>query len=185
MNLPLRQTLSRHRFMFQRELLPWLEETVGSLGERYRLLVRVLELVQPKELSRLERQASMTLEQMLEELPKTCDIGVKSTGKEYLERLTGDEPPLPLRPRIPTRSWRISSRSLSDHGGASRQRGAPWVISSAHRQARSQAGRLTHFPGPVALTFLQSHWGLGGKPSSNVTSTVWVTSRLGLRAVRV
>ena len=43
----------------------------------------------PKELSRLERQASMTLEEMLEELPKACDIGVKSTGKGYLERWTG------------------------------------------------------------------------------------------------
>ena len=43
----------------------------------------------PKELSRLERQGSMTLEEMLEELPKACDIGVKSTGKGYLERWTG------------------------------------------------------------------------------------------------
>ena len=43
----------------------------------------------PKELSRLQRQASMTLEEMLEELPKACDIGVKSTGKGYLERWTG------------------------------------------------------------------------------------------------
>ena len=65
MNLPLRQTLSRHRFTFQRELFSWLEETVGALGECYRQLVRVLEPVQPKELSRLEKQASMTLEQML------------------------------------------------------------------------------------------------------------------------
>ena len=43
----------------------------------------------PKELSRLQRQASMTLDEMLEELPKACDIGVKSTGKGYLERWTG------------------------------------------------------------------------------------------------
>ncbi len=43
----------------------------------------------PKELSRLERQASMTLDEMLKELPKACDIGVKSTGKGYLERWTG------------------------------------------------------------------------------------------------
>ncbi len=33
------------------------------------------------ELSRLERQASMTLDEMLEELPKACDIGVKSTRR--------------------------------------------------------------------------------------------------------
>ena len=43
----------------------------------------------PKELSRLERQGSMTLEEMLEELPTACDIGVKSTGKGYLARWTG------------------------------------------------------------------------------------------------
>ena len=43
----------------------------------------------PKELSRLQWQASMTLDEMLEELPKACDIGVKSTGKGYLERWTG------------------------------------------------------------------------------------------------
>ena len=43
----------------------------------------------PKELSRLQRQGSMTLEEMLEELPKACDIGVKSTGKGYMERWTG------------------------------------------------------------------------------------------------
>ena len=43
--MPLRQTLSRHWFRFQRELFPWLEEVVGPLGERYERLVRVLELV--------------------------------------------------------------------------------------------------------------------------------------------
>ena len=43
----------------------------------------------PKELSRLQRQGAMTLDEMLEELPKGCDIGVKSTGKGYLERWTG------------------------------------------------------------------------------------------------
>ena len=224
--MPLKQTLSRHWFTFQRELFPRLEEALGPLGERYQRLVRVLELVRveerlpcprgwrgrpledraalaraflakavleivttralverlrneatlrrlcgwekagrvpseatfsrafaefaegdlpgrlheallertleghlaghvsrdstaiggrekpapkaapaakpkrrvgrppkgeqrPKELSRLQRQASMTLEEMLEELPKACDIGVKSTGKGYLERWTG------------------------------------------------------------------------------------------------
>ena len=43
----------------------------------------------PKPLSRIERQASMTLDEMLEELPKACDIGVKPNGKEHLERWTG------------------------------------------------------------------------------------------------
>ena len=37
----------------------------------------------------MQRQALMTLEEMLEELPKACDIGVKSTGKGYLEKWIG------------------------------------------------------------------------------------------------
>ena len=36
-----------------------------------------------KEPRRLERQASMTLEQMLEDLPKVCDIGVKRNAKGH------------------------------------------------------------------------------------------------------
>ena len=47
--MPLRQTLSRHWFRFQRELFPWLEEALGPLGERYQRLVRVLELVRVEE----------------------------------------------------------------------------------------------------------------------------------------
>ena len=48
-NLPLKRTLSRHWFRFQRELFPWLEEALGPLGERYQRLVRVLELVRAEE----------------------------------------------------------------------------------------------------------------------------------------
>ena len=47
--MSLKQTLSRHWFRFQRELFPWLEETLGPLGERYERLVRVLELVRVEE----------------------------------------------------------------------------------------------------------------------------------------
>ena len=47
--MPLKQTLSRHWFRFQRELFPWLEEALGPLGERYQRLVRVLELVRVEE----------------------------------------------------------------------------------------------------------------------------------------
>ena len=43
----------------------------------------------PKEPRRLERQASMTLEQMLEDLPKVCDIGVKRNAKGHQESWTG------------------------------------------------------------------------------------------------
>ena len=108
--MSLKQTLSRHWFTFQRELFPWLEEALGPLGERYERLVRVLELVRveeslpysrgwrgrprkdelrAKEPRRLERQASMTLEEMLEDLPKICDIGVKRNAKGHQESWTG------------------------------------------------------------------------------------------------
>ena len=47
--MPLKQTLSRHWFRFQRELFPWLEEALGPLGERYERLVRVVELARVEE----------------------------------------------------------------------------------------------------------------------------------------
>ena len=47
--MPLKQTLSRHWFRFQRELFAWLEEALGPLSERYERLVRVLELVRVEE----------------------------------------------------------------------------------------------------------------------------------------
>ena len=42
-----------------------------------------------KEPRRLERQALMTLEEMLEDLPKVCDIGVKRNAKGHQESWTG------------------------------------------------------------------------------------------------
>ena len=48
--MPLRETLSRHWFRFQRELFPLLEEVLGPVGERYQRLVQVLELVRVEEL---------------------------------------------------------------------------------------------------------------------------------------
>ena len=46
--MPLKQTLSRHWFTFQRELFPWLEEA-WVMGERYQRLVRVVELARVEE----------------------------------------------------------------------------------------------------------------------------------------
>ena len=43
----------------------------------------------PKELRRLQRQASMTLQEMLEDLPKVCDIGVKRNAKGHQENWSG------------------------------------------------------------------------------------------------
>ena len=61
-------------------LVPWPKRWLGRprKGEQ-----------RPKQLSRLQWQASMTPEQMLEELPKACNIGVKTNGKGHLERWTG------------------------------------------------------------------------------------------------
>ena len=42
-----------------------------------------------KELSRLERQKEMKLEEMLEDLPKGCDVGNKKNSKGYIESWTG------------------------------------------------------------------------------------------------
>lgn len=39
--------------------------------------------VRPKESTRLERQQSMETEEMLEELPKVCDVGTKMNSKAY------------------------------------------------------------------------------------------------------
>ena len=36
-----------------------------------------------KEPTRLERQQSMSLEEMLEDLPKACDVGTKKNSKGY------------------------------------------------------------------------------------------------------
>ncbi|MBF0527125.1 MAG: hypothetical protein HQK56_18745 [Deltaproteobacteria bacterium] len=42
-----------------------------------------------KENSRLKRQQDMTLEQMLDDLPKVCDVGSKRNSKGYKETWTG------------------------------------------------------------------------------------------------
>ena len=41
------------------------------------------EIVPPKEPTRLERQQSMTLEEMIEDLPKECDRGTKKNSQGY------------------------------------------------------------------------------------------------------
>ena len=43
----------------------------------------------PKEPRRLERQASMTLQEMLKDLPNVCDIGIKRNAKGHQESWTG------------------------------------------------------------------------------------------------
>ena len=84
--MPLKQTLSRHWFRFQRELFPWLEEALGPLGERYERLVRVVELVRVEEWLPYSRGGRG---RPLEDLPKVCDIGVKRNAKGQQESWTG------------------------------------------------------------------------------------------------
>ena len=43
----------------------------------------------PPQPTRLQRQASMTLEELLEELPKLCDTGVKRNAQGYQEKWNG------------------------------------------------------------------------------------------------
>ena len=43
----------------------------------------------PKEPRRLQRQASMTLQEMLKDLPKVCDVGIKRNAKGHQESWTG------------------------------------------------------------------------------------------------
>ncbi len=47
------------------------------------------EIVPPKEPARLERQQSMTLEEMLEDLPKECDRGTKKNSQGNKESWNG------------------------------------------------------------------------------------------------
>ncbi len=47
------------------------------------------EFVPPKELSRIERQQSMTIEEMLSDLPTVCDRGTKINSKGYKESWNG------------------------------------------------------------------------------------------------
>ena len=43
----------------------------------------------PKELTRLQRQVTMTLPEMVDELPKTCDVGVKNNAKGVRQTWVG------------------------------------------------------------------------------------------------
>lgn len=43
----------------------------------------------PKEPRRIERQGTMSLEEMLKDLPKTCDIGTKKNSKGHVEHWIG------------------------------------------------------------------------------------------------
>lgn len=43
----------------------------------------------PKELTRLQRQLTMTRPEMVDELPKTCDVGVKNNAKGLRETWIG------------------------------------------------------------------------------------------------
>ena len=81
--MPLKQTLSRHWFRFQRELFPWLEEALGPLGERYERLghVPIIDL-NPR------RRPQVKAERKREALAQRRIGHLSPEARRYRERLT-------------------------------------------------------------------------------------------------
>jgi hypothetical protein len=72
----------------------------------------------PPEPTRLERQAAMTLEQMLDDLPRACNVGSKNNSKGYKETWVGYELHLDVADgQIPI-SCILTSASLHDSQAA-------------------------------------------------------------------
>jgi hypothetical protein len=71
-----------------------------------------------KQIPRLERQPAMTLQEMIEELPKTCDIGCKKNSQGYTEHWRGYKLHLDIADgQIPI-SCILTSASLHDSQAA-------------------------------------------------------------------
>ena len=73
---------------------------------------------QPKEARRLERQQSMTLEEMLADLPYACDIGVKRDAKGYQTSWRGYKLHLDVADGAIPVSCLLTSASLHDSQAA-------------------------------------------------------------------
>jgi hypothetical protein len=82
----------------------------------------------PPEPTRLERQAGMTLEEMLDELPKACNVGTKKNSKGYKESWIGYKLHLDVADgQIPI-SCILTSASLHDSQAA-----IPLALTTAQR----------------------------------------------------
>ena len=82
----------------------------------------------PPEPTRLERQASMTLDQMLEDLPRECNVGSKKNSKGYKETWVGYKLHMDVADgQIPI-SCILTSASLHDSQAA-----IPLALSTAQR----------------------------------------------------
>lgn len=82
----------------------------------------------PPEPTRLERQADMTLEQMLDELPRDCNVGTKKNSKGYKESWIGYKLHLDVADgQIPI-SCILTSASLHDSQAA-----IPLALTTAQR----------------------------------------------------
>lgn len=82
----------------------------------------------PAEPTRLERQANMTLQQMLEDLPRACNIGSKKNSRGFQETWIGYKLHLDVADgQIPI-SYILTSASLHDSQAA-----IPLALSSAQR----------------------------------------------------
>lgn len=71
-----------------------------------------------KELTRIEKQQTMCLEEMLEDLPKSCDIGTKKNSKGHVEHWIGYKLHLDIADGCVPISAILTSASLNDSQAA-------------------------------------------------------------------
>lgn len=110
----------------------------------------------PKELSRLERQRTMNLEEMLAELPKPCTVGVKRNAKGYKQSWTGYKLHMDVADGGIPISCIVSSASLHDSQAAiplmtktaQRVRNLYDLMDSAYdaKEIHAHSERLGHVP---------------------------------------
>jgi hypothetical protein len=82
----------------------------------------------PPEPTRLERQAGMTLEQMLDDLPRDCNVGTKKNSKGYKESWIGYKLHLDVADGLIPISCILTSASLHDSQAA-----IPLALTTAQR----------------------------------------------------
>ena len=162
----------------QRELFFLMDEVLGPVTGRHKKLLMVLEMVsvecllprvpdhmpgrprkgeeRPKEPSRLERQRVMRLEEMLDELPKQCAVGVKRNAKGYKDWWIGYKLHMDVADGGIPISCIVSSASLHDSQAAiplatmtaARVRNLYDLMDSAYdaEEIRAHSESLDHVP---------------------------------------
>jgi transposase len=101
----------------KKEKVPLVEQ--GDLkSEKKRGRPKKDETRPPKEPTRIEKQQTMTLEEMLEDLPKGCDIGTKKNSKGHAEHWIGYKLHLDIADGCVPISAILTSASLNDSQAA-------------------------------------------------------------------